>query len=408
MVNRFVVLLLVLTATACSHKSDSEDTPAGEAETPVEVAPVKRGEMVSYISAEAVLYPLRQATIIPKISAPVQRFVVQRGDHVRSGQLLAVLEDRDLTAAAQESRELYGQAQATYDNLQSAQMPDDLIKAKTDVQTAQESMDATSRVYESRLKLYKEGALAEKLVEDAKVAMVQSRSTLDTAQQHLKSIQTVGQSAQLRGARAQVEAADAHYKSAEAQLSYTRIQSPVAGIVSDRPLNVGEMASSGSPLLTVVDISTVVARANLPVDTASQIRLGQTGMITAGEVELPGKVTVVSPAVDPNTTTVQVWMQASNPGEQVKLGTSVHIQIRADQLKNALIVPAVALLPNEEGGERVMVAGQDSLAHSRPVKVGTRNTEEAQILSGLNGTERVIVAGAVGLDDKAKITVDQK
>jgi HlyD family secretion protein len=255
--------------------------------------------------------------------------------------------------------------------------------------------------------LFKEGALAEKLVEDAKVAMVQAQSTLDTARQHLQSIQSVGQAAQLRGGLAQVDAAEAHYKSAEAQLSYTQIHSPVSGVVSDRPLNVGEMANSGSPLLTVVDISTLVARANVSVEAASGIRLGQTAVITANQTDLPAKVTVVSPAVDPNTSVVQIWLQASNPGERVKLGTAVHIRIEVGRITDAVIVPAGSLLADQEGGERVMLAGRDSLAHSQPVKIGIRNQVNAQILSGLKGNEQVIVTGAVGLDDKARITVQQ-
>lgn len=405
MIRALVLVGLLAMAGGCSKKPAAADETAA---TPVVTATARRGAITSYVTAEAVLYPLRQATIIPKISAPVQRFLVQRGDHVRAGQLLAMLEDRDLAAAAQESRQLYGQAEATYENLRSAQMPDDLIKAKTDVQTAEEAMDAAKRVYDSRVKLFKEGALAEKLVEDAKVAMVQAQSTQDTAQQHLKSLRTVGQAAQLRGAKAQVDAAEAHYKSAEAQLSYTEIHSPVNGVVSDRPLNVGEMASAGSPLLTVVDISTVVARANIAVDAASKIHLGDGGTISGGGMELPGKVTVVSPAVDPNTTTIQIWVQAQNPGERIKLGTNVQVHIETGENKNAVIVPSAALLPGEGGGERVMVAGADAMAHSVPVTVGARNSEEAQILSGLKGDEQVIVSGALGLDDKASIAVEKK
>ena len=404
--NVLLLSLLLLAGVGCSKKADPEDAANEPAATPVEVEAARRGTISSYVSADAVLYPLRQATLIPKISAPVQRFLVQRGDHVHSGQLLAVLEDRDLSAAAQESKQLYGQAEATYENFRSAQMPEDLIKANSDVKTAEEALDAAKRVYESRVKLFQEGALAQKLVEDAKVALVQAQSALETTNQHLKSLKTVGQAAQLRGAKAQVDAAQAHYNSAEAQLSYTEIHSPVNGIVSDRPLNVGEMASAGSPLLTVVDISRVVARANVPVNAASKMRLGQSGTIVQGDTELEGKVTVISPAVDPSTTTIQIWVEAANPEERIKLGTSVQVKVQTGGLKNVVIVPAAALLPSEEaGGEKVMIAGSDLLAHDQPVKVGTRNEGEAQIISGLNGGERVIVSGALGLDDKAKIIV---
>ena len=402
--NRVVLTVALLALlSGCSQKA--ADTAEETAATPVEVAKVERKSMASLVEAQAVLYPLRQASIMPKISAPVQKFLVQRGDHVKAGQLLALLESRDLSAAALESRELYRQSQATFENTKAATLPDDLTKARSDVQSATEAMDAARQVYESRVKLYKEGALAEKLVEDAKVALVQAQSTLETARQHLKSLESVGQAAQLQAGQAQVDAAKAHYESAAAQLSYTEVRSPIDGVIADRPLNVGEMASSGSALLSIVNIARVVARANVPIDVASHVRVGQKATISSGKESLDGKVSVVSPAVDPNTTTIQVWVEAPNPEEKIKLGATVHISIEAGEIQDAVVVPAAALLPLSEGGEKVMIAGADSLAHEQPVKVGIRTAQEAQILSGLKGGEQVIVSGALGLDDKAKIKI---
>jgi HlyD family secretion protein len=91
---------------ACGKKA-----PEPEAVTPVQVAPVIRGSIRLIINADAVLYPRDQANIMPKISAPVRRFLVNRGDHVKRGQLLAELENLDLVAAAQESKGQYGQAE---------------------------------------------------------------------------------------------------------------------------------------------------------------------------------------------------------------------------------------------------------------------------------------------------------
>lgn len=404
-----VLVLLAVLGIGCTKKTAAEPESAEDAPTtPVQVAPAVRKNISAVLDLEAVVYPLRQATIVPKISAPIQRFLVQRGDHVRSGQLLATLEDRDLSAAADESKGLYEQAVATYQGTSAATLPDDLTRAKSDLQSATEGLDAATKVYESRVKLFKEGALAQKLVEDAKVAQVQAQSALDTARQHLQSLQTVGQASQLQAAQAQVSAAKAHYGSAEAQLSYSQIHSPLTGVVADRPLNVGEIAGAGSALLAIVDISRVVARANVPVDLASSIRVGQAGVIAAGEKELKGRITVVSPAVDQNTTTVQVWVEAANPGELIKLGSSVRIHVDVEDIKNAIVVPVAALLSAEGEGEKVIVAGTDSLAHDRPVQVGVRNQDEVQITKGLQPGERVVIAGGLGLDDKAKISVEGK
>ncbi len=397
---------LLLTA-ACSKSKPSADAGGGEGAPayPVEVATAKRETIQNLITAEGILYPMKQASIMPKISAPVSRFLVQRGDHVKQGQLVAVLEDRDLVAAAQESKQLYDQAQATYQTTVAATMPDDLTRAKTDLETARQASDAAQKVFESRQTLLRQGALSQRLVEDARVAMVQAKGQYETAQQHLNSLESVGRKEQLKGAQAQMDAAKAHYAGAAAQVSYAEVRSPITGVVSDRPINVGEMASSSSALISVVDISRVIARANVTVQQAAAISVGRPATISGPGAELKGKVTVVSPAVDPNTTTVQIWVEAANPGERLKLGTTVQIAVDAGETPDAIVVPTSALLASDEGGEKVMVAGSDSLAHERPVKVGIRSGDDVEILDGLKEGEQVITQGGLGLDDKAKIEI---
>jgi HlyD family secretion protein len=177
------------------------------------------------------------------------------------------------------------------------------------------------------------------------------------------------------------------------------------GVVSDRPLNVGEMANSGSALLSIVDLSRVVARASVPVHEAALLTVGKPATIASGGHEVSGKITVISPAVDPNTTTVQVWVEAKNPGEHLKLGSTVEISMDAGEIPDAVVIPVAALLPSDDGGEKVMVAGTDNLARDRAIKVGTRSADETQILSGLKPGEQVITQGGLGLDDKAKIQI---
>lgn len=404
-----VALLACLSVLqSCSNKAASADAGAADeaaAAAPVQATPAARQTIHQVVTAEAVLYPIKQASITPKVSAPVARFLVQRGDHVREGQLLAVLENRDLAAAAQESRQLYEQSEATFETTKNATMPDDLTKAKADTESAREALDAAKKVYQNRLSLLQQGAVAQKLVDDAKVALVQAQALYDTSNQHLKSLQTVGRPEQLKAAQAQRDAAKAHYESAAAQVSYAEVRSPISGIVSDRPINVGEMASAGSPVLSIVDISKVIARVNVAVREAASIRTGRPATITTPGGELPAKVTVVSPAVDPSTTTIQIWVEATNKGELLKPGTTAQIAMDIGDVPNAVVVPAAALLASDDGGERVMIAGKDNLAHESKVKVGVRTSDQVQILSGVNPGDQVITEGALGLDDKAKITI---
>jgi multidrug efflux pump subunit AcrA (membrane-fusion protein) len=372
----------------------------------VQVATAERGSIDNLITAEAILYPAHQADIDPKISAPVQKFYAQRGDHVRQGQLLAVLENRDLVASAQESKQLYEQAQANYQSVESATVPEDVTKAQADLESARQALSADRRVYEERQKLYSEGALAQRLVDESKVAMVQAQATFDTAQEHLRALQNVARTATIKGAQAQMQAAKAHYESAQAQASYAEIRSPISGVVADRPFYVGAMASAGTPLFTIVDISKIVARASVPVRETAHMSVGRPATITALDGKLEGKVIVVSPAVDPSTTTVEVWVEAPNPGEHAKPGVTAQISVNVGVIKDAVLVPVTALLSSDEGGDKVIIAGSDGVAHESKIETGVRNADTVQVISGVNPGQKVVVDGGLGLDDGAKIKIE--
>src|SRR5579883_1108228 len=357
-----------LLLAGCSKKSGDDDEKKAEAPAPVQVTSVVQDNIQRLVEADGVLYPQDQASIVPKISAPVQRFLVNRGDHVKAGQLLAVLDNRDLSAAVAESRGLLNQAESSLQMTSQATLPEEMVKAQSDVQAG---------------------------------------AQLETAKEHLRTLQGVGKDEQVKGARAQVEAARAHLQSAEAQVAYSEIRSPISGVIADRPLYAGEMAGAGTPLLTVMDISRVVARVNVPQAQATAVKVGQPATVTQtdnGE-KLEGKVTVVSPATDPNSTTVQVWITAANPGEKFKPGAAVHAAILTETIKNASIVPASAILPGEEGGTAVLTVSADSTAHLRPVEVGVRYGDKVQILSGVRPGDEVVTAGGLGVDDKAKVRI---
>jgi RND family efflux transporter MFP subunit len=245
------------------------------------------------------------------------------------------------------------------------------------------------------------------LVDEANVAYVQARSTFEIAQRHLQAVQSVSRVEQVKGAEAQVQSAKAKYDGAQAQLSYSEIRSPIAGIIADRPMYAGEMASPGAPLLTVVNISRIIARANVPVSQAGALKVGQPATIsqTDAAIEASGKVTVVSPAVDPNSTTLEVWVEAANPGERFKPGATVKVDIHAETIKDAVVIPTAALLPSAEGGVQVLTVGADSKAHEKKVEVGVREPDKVQIVKGVEAGEKVITVGGVGLEDGAKVTV---
>jgi multidrug efflux pump subunit AcrA (membrane-fusion protein) len=397
-----IAVLLVL-LSACAKK----DATVPDAPAPVQVTAVTQNTIRRTVAGDGALYPLDQANVMPKIAAPVQRFYVNRGDHVKQGQLVAVLENRDLVAAAAESKGGVDQAESNFRATQGATVPEAVVKAQTDLDSAREARDAAKKVVDSREQLFKQGALAGKLLDDAQVAYAQANSQFRAADEHLKALQSVSKEEQIKGAAAQVQTAKSHYDSQEAQVAYSRIVSPIGGVIADRSVNAGEMASPGSPLLSVIDITRVIARINVPEADASAVKVGQPVMITQSDKgeQVEGKVKVVSPAADANTTTVQVWVDIPNTGERLKPGTSVHAVIVAEEYKAATVVPAAAILPGEEGGTAVLTVDSNSTVHRKTVKVGVRDGNQVQILAGVSPGEEVVVVGGLGLDDKAKVKV---
>jgi multidrug efflux pump subunit AcrA (membrane-fusion protein) len=394
----------VVFTVGCSKKSENE--AESEAPAPVQVTTVTQDTIQRVTRGDGALFPYNQWNVMPKITAPVQRFLANRGDHVKEGQLVAVLENRDLLATAAANRGQVAQAQANLQATEKVTIPESIVKARTDLQSAQAGADAAKKVLDSRQKLFEEGALARKLVDDAAVAYAQATAQLANAQEHLRTLESAGTQTQIEGARAQVDAAQGQYRSAEAQVGYSEVHSPATGIVADRPLYPGDMATSGTPLMVIVDISRLVARVNIPVNEASTVKVGQAATVNlgVGGQEYSGKITVVSPSADPNAATVQVWIEIPNRNEQLKPGATAHASIFTETIKNASLVPASAILPGEEGGTAVLVV-KDAVAHKRNVTLGVRQGDRVQVLNGVLPGEEVVTVGGMGIDDKAKVRV---
>ena len=374
----------------------------------VQLSVVEKKAIAHTVVAEAILFPLAQSAITPKISAPVKTFYVKRGSRVHEGELLAVLENRDLAAAAQDTKGAYDQAQATYEISTAADLPAEMQKAELEAKAAKQTLDAQQKVYDSRQELFQQGALPRKELDQAGIDFTLARNQYEMAQRHLDALLAIGKQQTLKSAAGQLESAKGKYLEAQAALSYSEIRSPIDGVIADRPLYPGEMAAVGTPLLTVMDVSQVIARAHIPQPDAALLKLGDKATITAPGEDDPveGKITVISPALDPNSTTVEVWVQTKNPEQRFKPGTSVQLSMLSQSIPDALVIPAASLLTAQDGSASVMLAGADGRAHQKDVKVGVRQAEQVQIVEGVNAGDRVVTSGAYGLPDNTKIKAE--
>jgi len=362
--------------SGCAAKEAADEAPS----VAVQVAAAKNETIKREITSDAILYPRDQAAITPRISAPVSKFYVDRGSRVHAGQLLAELENRDLASAAVDNQGVYQQAEAGY---QSA-----VQKARLDVKLARQQLDAAEKLVHNRELLLQQGAASARDAEDARIALTQAQNQYEVAQKQYD----------LKASEGQLASAKAKAEGAKTQLGYTTIVSPINGVVTDRPIYPGEMAPSGSPILTVMDLSQVIARAHLSQQDASQLQVGDPATISvSGGAAAPGKVSLVSPALDPNSTTVEVWVQAANPGEMLRPGASARVTIVAQTVRNAIVIPSAALLTGTDGTASVIVLDSANKPHKQNVIAGIRNGDDVQVTQGLRAGERVVTVGAFEL-----------
>jgi RND family efflux transporter MFP subunit len=144
-----------------------------------------------------------------------------------------------------------------------------------------------------------------------------------------------------------------------------------------------------------------VARAHVAQTEAASLKVGNPATITipGQPILVKGRVSMVSPAVDPNSTTVEVWVQAPNPKESLRPGTSVRVAMVAETVKDAIVIPQAALLTSPDGVNSVIVLDSDNTPSKKKVKIGIRDSEDktVQVTDGLQGGERVVTIGAFEL-----------
>ena len=406
---RSMTLFCAIAAILCVASGCRKDEKEKEPVVSVQTTPARRAPISQVISAEAVVYPLEQATIAPKITSTIKRFHVQRSTRVKKGQLLVELENSDLSGAALASKGDFKQADATYVNTVNASLPQQIQKAELDAAATKAAFDAQQKVYDSRKELFQQGALPRRELDLAEVALLQARSQNEQAQKQLADLRRVGQEQGLKAAQGTRESAQGRMLAAQAQLSYSEIRSPIDGVVTDRPLYEGDLANANQPILIVMNTSRLIAKAHIPQSEAAVLKVGNPAEVKIPGLDEPikGHVSLVSPALDPGSTTIEVWVEASKPDPALKPGMSVELSMTAKMVKDALVIPTAAVFKNSEGADYVLIAGSDEKAHQKTVRLGIRNSDLTQIASGINPGDPVITTGGYAVPEGTQIKIEK-
>ena len=390
--------------SGCKKAEEAPEKP----EATVQAEHPTMGSITDEIAADAVLTPVAQAAILPKVLSPVRKFYVQRGSRVVAGQLVATLENSDLQGAALDTSGAYDAAKGSYSAATGSTVPEEQTRARLDLEQAGATLELDNSILKARTQLLAQGAIPGRDVDTARATALQAQAAYDIAKQRLGALQKTGTTASLQSAKGQLESAKGKYLQAEAQLSYTSLRAPISGVVTDRPLFPGETPAAGAAIMTIMDMSSVIAKLHVAQAQAQQLKLGAPASMQVPGVEEPveARISLISPALDPGSTTVEVWLKAANPKGTLKAGTAVHVTLKGRTAGNAMLIPTEAVQRSPEGaGKIVMVIGGDGTAKKRTVVTGIHTKESTEIVEGLKLGDMVITGGGYGLDDGTKVKI---
>ena len=405
-------IIAVLFLTGCGSKEPQE--AEAEPEVTVDVAPVLATMISQKVTADAIVYPIQQSGIPAKISAPIKKLYVERGAHVRAGQLVAELENQDLLSDVNEATAALHQAEVAVQQV-NAGVPHELSKVQIEIDSARRTVTEQQGIYDRRQELFKQGGIAEKDVREAAFNLEQAKNAQRAAEEKVQDFKGPAKDQELKAAEAARDAAKARVDAANVRLGYARITSPIDGIITDRPVFAGDAATSGMPLMTVMDTTRVIAKAHVSTQDAAVLHSGlMANLIVPGSTAKPisGTITQVRPAVDTGNTTLEVWIEAGNSDGTLKPGMTLRAEAIVKSNLKALVIPFVAVLTANSGNTSVIVVDAENRPHKKPVTLGIREGANVEVADGLQNGERVVTAGAFELGkldedvfDKTKVHI---
>ncbi|MBN9662430.1 MAG: efflux RND transporter periplasmic adaptor subunit [Acidobacteria bacterium] len=404
---RAAVLFLALAASGvgCSKREEEE---TAKPLVQVGVVRVERGDLEVSEQAPASVFAREQANLAARLTAPIRELRVHKGDTVAAGQVLARLDDRDLKAQRDEAAAAVADAQATLEKTTASTLPADIERGRGQVATAQAALNQAQKFYERRKMLYDQGAIPQRDLVMAETDLAQAKTAYEVAQRSLALLEGQSKQRDITIAQSRLEQAKSHLNLLGTQLQFAEIRSPFAGTVVEQFVFPGDMAKPDTPMFTVADLSTAVARAQVPAASAASLKVGQRCVFTASDrpdEHLEGRITVVNQAVDPARRTVESWCEIANGKRALKAGEFGELTIVTGQLKQVLWVPLKAVQFEEGTRKGTVLVVEQKKAKRREVEAGPTIEGKVPILSGLKGGETVIVDSGYGLAEDTAVEI---
>jgi HlyD family secretion protein len=380
-----ILVLIVGVAVAFSHGSTKID--------PSKLAKVEKGDLAKSVVATGKVEPITKVEVKSKASGIVKKLLVEYGDRVKKGQLLAQLDKVEIEAGVEQSRAALLAADA---NLNGAEA--DYERAKVDAESP--DIPLLKRAYDRAEQMAKDGVVSESALDDAEKGYKMAVNKQNVARAQMTVLK-----AKIAQSQAEVARDQASLKQFIEQLSYTDITSPIDGIVLSRDVEMGDavssilvLGSSATLVMTLGDTSQVYVKGKVDESDIGRVYLGQPARIKVESFKdktFKGVVTKISPmgVEKDNVTTFEVRVSIDNPGGELKAEMTANAEIILDEHKSVLQIPEGSILYDKDRNASVEVPDAKGKEGKRKIaiNIGISNGAKTEVVKGLNEGDQVIL-----------------
>lgn len=360
----------------------SQEEKSDEGAIPVQVEQVRQGSISSFLTSTSNLRALREVDLVSQAEGIVRSVAVEEGDYVREGQLLCVLDDRELVIRLRLTEEKLAQTRIQ------------LEKAGIRGQKAQVQIKNTALELDR-----KERAYADDLVSEEEVATLRYRiAELEHDERAAAS--------EVREFTHRVSELETEIEQVNLEISHSELRAPFSGHITRRTVELGQTVRGSDPLFRLGTFSPLYADVHVAEREVRLVRPGQAALVgfdAVGTEPIQGRVIRISPVVDESTGTVKVTVELVSSNALFRPGAFVRVDIRTDTHENATIVPRQAL--REQDGESFVFLVRDGVAYRRPVQLGYQRDQAVEVLEGVAPGDTLVVAGHGQLNEGSKVRV---
>jgi len=398
------ILLIVLIASGLYMVIKKATSPQVEEVQPVSVE-VVTAEVQPFFERYAYTGTVlgeHSSTVPAQVGATLEKLLVDEGDTVEAGQVLAVLDDTVYTSQAAIARSGHEIAKLNLVSAESAR-PEQIAQAEASYRAAQLGAETSYKNYQRNKNLFEEGVVSRAAYEGAELNYETAKSQFTAAKENLRIAKTGAREEDKRSLQLVVELTAAQLRLAQSDLGHASIVAPYAGEISRRMVDIGDYVARGDPVFELVSAGGLKVELFVPSDKIGLFEAGQVAQVIVAGADEPvdAVVTQVVSSADPKTRLFKVELDLP-PETDARPQEFAEVTLTWKVGEGTVVLPVRAILA-PASDEPYIFTVMDGEARRVPVKIGLRNGICVQVREPLRGGETVIVSGQAYVADGSPV-----